>query len=152
MQKENKITLLYNLAELYENACKPLCKDIGITHTALSILMFLANNPDHYTAKDICRFRGIKPSIASLSVDKLAAEGYLERVPVKGDRRSVKLVCTGKAQPVIERGRKINSEFYLSLTHGMTDKDMEKFNGYLDIIKENIVRLKKTMKEDEFDV
>ena len=41
-----KTALAYNVI------CKPLCRELGVTQTAFDILMFLANNPDHKTARD----------------------------------------------------------------------------------------------------
>lgn len=142
MQKENVITILNNLADGYENACQPICKRIGIPHTAFTILMFLANNPEYYTAKDICKFRAIKPSIASFNVDKLVKEGYIERQAIPGNRRSIKLVCTPKAQPVIEQGRAVISQFFSSLTDGMEEEEVVRFCGYLELISENVMKLK----------
>ena len=44
----------------------PLCKEAGLPPLAMDILLFLANNPEHNTAKDICRMRGHKSGIVSV--------------------------------------------------------------------------------------
>lgn len=67
--------------------------------------MFLANNPEYDTARDICRVRGIKANLVSFHVEKLVQEEYLQREPVPGDRRQVKLLLTEKSQTVVEQGR-----------------------------------------------
>ncbi len=59
--------------------------------------MFLANNPEYKTARDIVEIRKIKANLVSVNVDKLVNEGYLERKPVENDRRKTELVCTKKA-------------------------------------------------------
>lgn len=146
MGKENGITLLHNLMDVYESACQPICKEMGVTHTAFCILMFLANNPEYYTAKDVSKFRAIKPNIVSFNVEKLVNEGYLERQPIPGNRRSIKLVCTEKAAPVITQGRKTIADFISSLTSGMSEDDMVRFSKYLDLIEENITAMKENMK------
>ena len=69
--------MIHNSLELYENLCQPVCRECGIAQTALDILMFLANNPEYYTARDICRVRGIKANLVSFHVEKLVQEGYL---------------------------------------------------------------------------
>lgn len=142
MKRENGITLLHNLIDVYENACQPICKEMGVTQTAFSILMFLANNPEYYTAKDVCKIRAIKPNIVSFNVDKLVKEGYIERQAIPGNRRSIKLVCTPKAQPVIEEGRNVISHFFSSLTEGMDEEDVVRFYRYLELISENVMKLK----------
>ncbi|MFR9068650.1 MAG: MarR family transcriptional regulator [Faecalibacterium prausnitzii] len=86
-------------AQAYNAVCKPLCQELGLSQTALDILLFLANNPDYKTARDIVEVRHIKANLVSMNVDKLVQEGYLERYAVAGDRRKTKLLCTGKGRP-----------------------------------------------------
>ena len=91
-------------AQAYNAVCKPLCQELGLSQTALDILLFLANNPDYKTARDIVEVRHIKANLVSMNVDKLVQEGYLERYAVASDRRKTKLLCTGKADPIIRKG------------------------------------------------
>ena len=94
-----KMSLAYNLS------CKSLCQELKLPQTAFDILMFLANNPNYKTASDIVEIRKIKANLVSVNVDRLVQEGYLQRQAVEGDRRKTELLCTPKAQPVIEKGR-----------------------------------------------
>ena len=41
------------LSLAYESMCKPLCHELKLPQTAFDILMFLANNPEFKTARDI---------------------------------------------------------------------------------------------------
>ena len=65
-------------AQAYNAVCKPLCQELGLSQTALDILLFLANNPDYKTARDIVEVRHIKANLVSMNVDKLVQEGYQE--------------------------------------------------------------------------
>ena len=67
----------------YSAVCKPLCQELKLPQTAFDILMFLANNPDCKTARDIVEIRKIKANLVSVNVDKLVQEGYLERRTVQ---------------------------------------------------------------------
>ena len=49
----------------YEMTLLPLALETDMPHTAISILLFLANNPDFATARDICEMRGLKRSNVS---------------------------------------------------------------------------------------
>ena len=93
------------LSLAYESMCKPLCHELKLPQTAFDILMFLANNPEFKTARDIVEVRKLKANLVSVNIDKLVNEGYLIRKNVEGDRRKVQLLCTDKAQPIISRGR-----------------------------------------------
>ena len=41
------------LSLAYKSMCKPLCHELKLPQTAFDILMFLANNPEFKTARDI---------------------------------------------------------------------------------------------------
>ena len=114
-----KISLAYN------KTCKELCLELNLPQTALDILMFLANNPQYRTARDIVEVRKIKANLVSVHVDRLVKEGYLERRSVEGDRRKTELICTQKAQPVIEKGGQLQEAFKEQLFSGM-DKKMQR--------------------------
>lgn len=75
------------LSLAYESMCKPLCHELKLPQTAFDILMFLANNPEFKTARDIVEVRKLKANLVSVNIDKLVNEGYLIRKNVEGDRR-----------------------------------------------------------------
>ena len=106
-----KIRLAYN------EYCKSLCKEIHMPQTAFDILMFLGNNPECKTARDIVEIRKIKANLVSVNVDKLVKEGYLTRNSIEGDRRKIELQCTEQALPIIKKGRKLQQEFPRDPSH-----------------------------------
>ena len=115
------IEISFKTAQAYSAMCKPLCQELKLPQTAFDILMFLANNPDCTTARDIVEIRKIKANLVSVNVDRLVQEGYLERRAVAGDRRKTQLLCTEKAQPVIARGREVQERFFARLLDNMFD-------------------------------
>ena len=122
----------------YSAVCKPLCQKLHLTQTAFDILMFLANNPDCKTARDIVEIRKIKANLVSVNVDKLVQEGYLERRTVQDDRRKQELHCTERAQPVIVRGRALQNAFFERLL-AHTDAPMrEAFFATLAVMGNNL--------------
>lgn len=148
MKPKNSIIVFRRCIEAYEHYCKPLCNELGMPQMAFDILLFLANNPESCTAKDISRHRGFKENILSVNINKLVNEGFLERLSVEGDRRKVRLVCTEKAQPIIERGRKMHESFHQLISEGLTEADIEACQRCLAVIGKNAERIKKmnTMK------
>ena len=122
----------------YSAVCKPLCQELKLPQTAFDILMFLANNPDCKTARDIVEIRKLKANLVSVNVDKLVQEGYLERRTVQDDRRKQELHCTEKAQPVIVRGRALQNAFFERLL-AHTDAPMrEAFFATLAVMGNNL--------------
>ena len=125
----------------YGAACRPLCQELGLPQTAFDILMFLANNPGYKTASDIVEVRHIKANLVSVNVDKLVQEGLLERRPVPGDRRKTELLCTEKAQPIIERGHALQEAFVQSLVAGIDEAQMQLFCKTIGQMSRNLEKL-----------
>ncbi len=136
------------LGLVYEMMLSPISREIGIPHTALSMLLFFANNPNLATARDVCELRGLKRAIVSTHVERMVSEGLLERRAYPGDRRKELLVCTEKALPIIEEGRKAQVEFAGAILNGLSEEDIagmehcfKVMNGNLDrIIKSNGIK------------
>lgn len=83
MNTKNCIIVFRSCIEAYEHFCKPLCNELGMPQMAVDILLFLANNPESCTAKDINKCRGFKENILSVNINKLVKEGFLERLSVE---------------------------------------------------------------------
>ena len=121
----------------YSAMCKPLCRELELPQTAFDILMFLGNNPAYNTARDIVELRHIKANLVSVNVDRLVREGYLVRSQPPGDRRKTALSCTGKAQPILERGRRLQADFLRQLLANTDEEARQTFWQVLGVIEKN---------------
>lgn len=126
------------LLEVYNDACKPLCKKLKLPQTAFDILMFLGNNPQYQTARDIVKIRNIKANLISINVEKLVKEGYLRREEIKGDRRKTKLIITEKAHPVIKEGQQLQQGFVDQLFDNTTQEDKKNFIHVMKNMDKNL--------------
>ena len=124
--------------DAYGRAMFPLCDETGLPMPAIDMLLFLANNPGHDTARDICKLRGFKPAIVSFHVDKMVEEGYLERRTDEHDRRKFCLAYTDKATDVIERGREIQLLFAKKMLDGISDEDAKTMKRCFDTFSKNL--------------
>ena len=122
----------------YTAACKPLCKKLGLTETAFDILLFLANNPDLKTAKDVVEVRRLKANLVSVNVDRLVREGYLERRAFSADRRKVELFCTDRAKPIIKEGRALQNAFFAELFRGVGEQERSAFFSVAFAMEKNL--------------
>lgn len=135
------IDFILKMSLAYSKKCKPLCQELGLPQTAFDILMFLANNPVYKTASDIVEVRKIKANLVSVNVEKLVQEGYLKRETVKSDRRKTQLICTDKAQPVIQKGREVQESFF-ELLFESTDEEARKFFfEVMDLMGKNLDKI-----------
>ena len=129
------------MAHAYSVICKPLCQEMKLPQTAFDILMFLSNNPQYKTARDIVEVRKIKANLVSINEDKLVKEGYLERREVAGDRRKTELVCTSQADSIIEKGRLVQKDFKDILFNNMEDSMKEILFKGMEIMEDNLDRI-----------
>ena len=132
------IEFLRKIGTAYSSVCKPLCQRWRIPQTAFDILMFLVNNPQYKTARDIVEIRKIKANLVSVNVDRLVTEGYLERKAIEGDRRKLQLVCTRKAEPLTEEGRKLQQDFLERLFVNTREEDKKGFLAVMQIMEQNL--------------
>ena len=134
-------TAARQLLEGYAAAMQPLCRREGLAPNGVDILLFLANNPDCRTARDIVEIRRIKANLVSMNVDKLVQEGYLLRQPAPGDRRKCRLVCTEKAGPVVQQGRELQETFFRRLARGLEPEDLAAFRRCLEGFRRNLSQM-----------
>ena len=129
------------IALAYEKALLPLAQETNLPHTAISILLFIANSTNPTTARDICELRGLKKPIVSTHVERLVAEGYIERQAVPGDRRKDALVCTDRAMKVFEAGRARQIRFAAEVLQGISEDDRAVMERCFKTMSENIDRI-----------
>ncbi len=143
MVKKPNIAFARNFYQAYCIRCKSLCRELRMPQTAFDILMFLANNPDYNTAKDIVELRGLKANLVSVNVERLGREGYLERNDFPGDRRKTVLACTPKAQPIIRRGEELQEEFFRDIFRDVDEASRENFHRVMEQVDRNLNKIMK---------
>ncbi len=126
--------------DAYSTWMQPLSRELSLAQTALDILLFLANNPENQTARDICAMRHLKPGIVSLHVETLVCQRLLAREPVPGDRRKLRLVPTEQAEPIIAKGRAMQASFAEMISAGLREDELESFTRCLAVISQNLER------------
>ena len=112
-------------AQAYNAVCKPLCQELGLSQTALDILLFLANNPDYKTARDIVELRGLTKSHVCQSVDGLTRRGWLSGVQDGQDRRRVHLSLLPAAQTAVAAAQAVQRDFFVRLYRGVSQEERE---------------------------
>ena len=143
MENKRSIKFAHDLIETYSERCKPLCREIQMPQTAFDILMFLANNLEYNTARDIVEIRGLKANLVSINIEKLVKEGFLERMPDAKDRRKNVLICTENAKPIIEKGRQLQIGFFGNLFDGIDEESRRQFFGVIEKLRTNLDNIRK---------
>ena len=79
----------------------------------------------------------------SVNVNKLVEDGYLKRQPVAGDRRKIHLAATEMAQPIIDRGRDLQTAFVRDMFGGIGEQEREDFFRTVRAIRRNLDQIVK---------
>jgi len=125
----------------YDQVCAQFCHEQDIARTSFDILLFLANNPEYDTARDIVEVRHLKANLVSIHLDRLEAEGYIVRAAVAGDRRKRALRLTEKAAPIIAAGRELQRGFFARLEENVNDADKAALLRALETMNQNMDKL-----------
>ncbi|MCR4725404.1 MAG: MarR family transcriptional regulator [Clostridia bacterium] len=128
-----------SFSELYERRMAPVSSSFHLTAIELSILLFLANNPNYDTAKDIVDKRHLTKSHVSISLRDLEERGLIRKERRNGDNRKVHLVLLSSSDDIIREGQKAQSAFLSAVTTGLSASDMEQFQSYIDRMNENVL-------------
>lgn len=116
----------------YEGHFSALLERKGLTMRELYVLLFLVNNPDRDTARDVVELRGLPKSQVSGAVDLLAERGLLERLPDRTDRRVVHLALTAPGTELGQQARAIQTACIQALFAPLTQTEKEQFFALLE--------------------
>lgn len=130
--------LFESCSDIYCELMAPVCRSYALTQMELTILLFLANNPQDDTAALIVRKRRLMKSHVSVSVRALRERGYLACEHEGEDRRTVHLRPLEAALPVIADGRAVQELFVGTLLKGFSEDERARLAGYLVRVAANV--------------
>lgn len=133
------IDFVASFSELYERRMAPISTSFDLTAMELAILLFLANNPEYDTAKDIVEKRHLTKSHVSISLRDLEERGFIRKERRDGNNRTFHLVLLPSSDDIIREGQRAQAEFLSSLTSGFSAKDTELLQSYVDRMNGNVL-------------
>ena len=132
------IRMSHKIRKYYNHLCDDVLEKYNLTKCELDILLFLYNNPELNTAKDIVDKRGIVKSHASLGIDKLINKHYIESIRDENDKRKYHLHLLEDANPIIIDGLKVQKKFNKSLLKGVSKEDKKVMKKIMKQISKNV--------------
>lgn len=131
-------TRLKGPGKLYSLLLLPLLDQHRLTQLEADILLFLANNPEYDTARDIVEIRHLAKSHVSMGVDSLAEHGFLQRLRLDGNRKTIHLRLTDAALPIVEQGRAIQHTYAGLIFDGFSEAERQELFRLLDQVSNNV--------------
>lgn len=112
--------------EAHDAVIARAARQCGITRPEADVLLFLSNNPELNTARDVARYRGFSKAYVSKAIEPLARKGLLSICTDPRDRRRQLLTITGGAE-IARQLCQEQQRFLRSMAQGIPEADLEAF-------------------------
>lgn len=96
----------------------------NLTQNEIEVLIFLHNNPELNTSKDIVKYRWTSKSLVCKSVRSLLDNEYLDPAADYDDGRIMRLNMTEKSKEIAKALAEAEKKFYDFIFSEITDKEM----------------------------
>lgn len=143
MKKNTFADFVICMAKEYEPFRRRIMERFSLSAAEVDVLMFLANNPEYNTAAQVSKIRMIPKSHVSLAVNSLSEKGLLIRKSGE-NRKSVCLVPSESAAPVIAFGREMQDAFQEALFLGFSAEEKAMFDTLHEKMRKNLENTKKS--------
>lgn len=111
--------------KLYEQSISRAAKRFRMTRMEMEVILFLVNNPEMNTAKEIVDYRMFTKSSVSKAVELLMKKGYLTGEEDQKDRRIIRLKLLEKARPAWESAVSEQEAYIETLYYGVTKEERD---------------------------
>lgn len=133
------------IKKLYTVSLEPVCKQYDLTRMELDILLFLANNPQYDSAKDIIERRKLTKSHVSTSIKSLTKNNYLKPVYLPNNKKAVHLKLLNSADEIIKAGQQAQKIFFETILKDFSKDEKQTIINAFSKIQRNA---QQKLKED----
>lgn len=112
--------------------------EYALTPNQAEIMLFLWNNAEFNTAKDIVHYISVSKGLVSRSIDALIQRGYLLTAEDEKDGRLQRLIITSEGKIPTEKLSASSNAFFRQMTDGIPKKELQICYHTILTILENI--------------
>jgi MarR family transcriptional regulator for hemolysin len=109
----------------------------GITRSQWSMIVVVARRPGA-TQRQVAEILDVSEASAGRLIDRLCADGLLERQEREDDRRARSVHITDKAKPILEKLSEIAREREDNVFGDFSEQELESFSLLLDKIYDKV--------------
>ena len=110
----------------------------GIKISEMVCILFLYNSAPKDTARDIIDYSRLSPGMVSKSLEALREAGYVAGSRDRDDGRYIHLRLTSKADTILEKLSKAQTEFITCIAEGISKEDFDQMCHVAEIMGQNI--------------
>lgn len=127
------------LARLLRNDFDRRLSEMNITRSQWSLVVVVARRPGA-TQRMIAEVLEMSEASAGRLIDRLCADGLLERRERDDDRRARAVYITAAAEPMLTRGSEIAKANADRIFKGLNHEDLEALERGLGVIYDNVAK------------
>lgn len=127
------------LARLIRNDFDRRLSEMNITRSQWSLVAVVARHPGA-SQRMISEVLEMSEASAGRLIDRLCADGLLERRERDDDRRARAVYLTAAAEPLLSRGAELAHDNFGRLFKGLDEAQLEALLASLGIIYDNVAR------------
>lgn len=117
--------------------------EIGVTRAQWALIATVSRHPG-VTQRVIATKLEVTDVTAGRLIDRLCADGYLERRPHPQDRRAYCVYLTPEAQPVLARLHALAEDYERDIFATLEEDDLDKLDELLETISQNLLKVRET--------
>ena len=127
------------IARLQRNAFDRKVAALNVTRSQWAMIAIVARYPGS-TQRTIAEYLQMSEASAGRLIDRLCADGLLERRDRRDDRRARAVFLTDKAEPLLARLGAIAAESEQRMFSGFSDDEIETLLDFMERIYQNVSR------------
>ena len=129
--------LVHDVARLMRLNFDRKSQNTGLTRAQWSVLVYLRRS-DGAQQNTVAQLMEIAPITLARHVDRLEAEGWVERREDPDDRRAKRVFLTAKATPMLKTLRGLGQKVRKQALKGISPSEEEQMLAILSRIRENL--------------
>lgn len=133
---------IIHIAKTHHSVIESNTKDIGMHRSLHVMLRMLTHQEEPPTQKELAERLQISAAAVAVTLDKLESEGYVEKICSGDDRRLKCVKVTDKGRDALKKTDEVFKKVDSATFYGLSDDDISNLCGYLDVIRENLAKMK----------
>ena len=139
--------LLHDVSRLLRTSFDRHARSIGLTRSQWRVLAHLSRNEGIKQA-GLADILEIQPITLARLLDRLGADGWVERRADPRDRRVKRLFLTDKARPILVELRSVALSVREEALYGLDDQDQDRLIDQLRVVKQNLIAANNNANQD----
>lgn len=126
--------------QFYSLIYEEVASELKLTQLEIDILLFLINNPEFNTARDIVNLRGFAKSNVSTAIEALQRQEYLTVLADPDNRRIRRLTLRPQKQAVFDRLIMLQRDSFSRMLQEFTPDEIEQLHRFMGRMDQNMLQ------------